>query len=62
MARWTTAREVSGVADLMSRVVSPIFSPEKDRRGSVATLQEIEREDECECEFEFEFGRNLNLE
>lgn len=58
MARWTTAREVSGVADLMSRVDSPTFSPEKERSGSVASLQEIEREVECE----FEFGRNLNLE
>lgn len=62
MARWTTAREVSGVADFMSRVDSPILSPEKERRGSVAALQEIEREVECEFEFEFEFGRNLNLE
>lgn len=60
MARWTTAREVSGAAVLTSRVVSPTFSPEKERRGSVASLQEIERE--VECEFDFELGKNLNLE
>jgi hypothetical protein len=54
MARWTTAREVEGGADLMSRVDSPILSPEKERRGSVASLQETESE--------FEFGRNLNLD
>jgi hypothetical protein len=58
MARWTTAREVEGGADLMSRVDSPILSPEKERRGSVASLQETESEFECE----FEFWRNLNLD
>lgn len=59
MARWTTAREVEGEADLTSRVDSPIFSPEKERSGRVASLQEMESE--LECEIEFEFGVNLNL-
>jgi hypothetical protein len=49
---------VEGGADLMSRVDSPILSPEKERRGSVASLQETESEFECE----FEFWRNLNLD
>jgi len=57
IARWTTAREVEGEADLTSRVDSPIFSPEKERSGRVASLQEMESELECE----FEFGVNLNL-
>lgn len=59
MARWTTAREVEGEADLTSRVDSPIFSPEKERSGRVASLQEMESE--LECEIEFEFGVNFNL-
>lgn len=58
MARWTTAREVEGEADLTSRVDSPIFSPEKERSGRVASLQEMESE-LLECEFEF--GVNLIL-
>lgn len=43
-ARWTTARAVSGGADLRSRRVSPILSPEKERSGRVAALQEMESE------------------
>lgn len=41
--RWTTARAVSGGADLRSRKVSPIFSPVKDRIGSVASWEVMER-------------------
>lgn len=58
-ARWTTARAVSAGADFRSRVDSPIFSPEKESTGSVASLQAMEREREFEFEFECEFGRNL---
>lgn len=34
---------MSGVADLRSRNVSPIFSPVKDKTGSVASWEEIMR-------------------
>lgn len=37
MARWTTARAVSGRADLRSRKVSPTLSPVKERTGRVAS-------------------------
>lgn len=53
MARWTTARAVSGRADLRSRKVSPTLSPVKERTGRVASsavrvrglgdLRELER-------------------
>jgi len=39
-----TAPEVIREADLTSRVDSPIFSPEKERNGRVASLQEMESE------------------
>ena len=44
-ARWTTARAVSGGADLRSSWVSPILSPEKERSGRVAALHATEREE-----------------
>ncbi|KAI7982455.1 hypothetical protein LOK49_LG15G01272 [Camellia lanceoleosa] len=41
MPRWTTAREVSGGADLRLRVVSPILEPSKERIGRVASSERI---------------------
>lgn len=43
IARWTTARAVSGGADLRSRNVSPTFSPVKEMTGRVASWEEIVR-------------------
>ncbi|KAM0986230.1 hypothetical protein ACFX13_013688 [Malus domestica] len=43
MAQWTTARAVSGSADLRSRKVSPTLSSVKERTGRVASLAETER-------------------
>lgn len=39
MARWTTARAVSGRADLRSRKVSQTLPPVKERTGSVASSE-----------------------
>ena len=43
MARWTTAREVSGGAVLRFSWVSPIFSPLKERTGRVASWEDTDR-------------------
>lgn len=42
MPRWTTARAVSGEADLRSSKASPTLSPEKERTGRVAAEQVME--------------------
>lgn len=39
--RWITARAVSGLADLMLRVVSPTLVPSKESTGSVASSERI---------------------
>lgn len=43
MARWTTARAVSGGAVLRSRWVSPIFSPSKETTGRVASWEVMDK-------------------
>lgn len=66
-ARWTTARAVSRGADFRSSADSPIFSPEKESTGSVASLQTTVSEFafafafEFECEFVVSLIGNLNL-
>lgn len=39
--RWTTARAVSGCADLRLMVVSPTFSPSNERMGRVASSERV---------------------
>lgn len=41
MPRWTTARAVSGLADLRFKVVSPTLEPSNERTGRVASSERI---------------------